>query len=48
MEEWKTSTDRRARNGLSSMSVDGNRKLVKKLVEKEVMYGTTEGFDGLS
>ena len=33
---------------MSSMSVDGNRKLVKKLVEKEVMYGTTEGFDGLS
>ena len=48
MEEQKTSMDRRARNGPSSMSVDGNRKLVKKAAEKKVKYGTTEGFDGPS
>ena len=48
MEERKPSTDRRAHNRPSSMSVDGNKKLVKKAAKKEVKYGKTEGHNGLS
>ena len=43
MEERKTSIVRHASKRLSSMSVDGNRKLVKKVAVKDVIYGMTEG-----
>ena len=42
MEEWKSSADRGACNKPSSISVDGNRKLVNKDAENEVKYGMTE------
>ena len=47
MGEQKPSTDRRAHNGLSSMSVDGNGKLVKKALKK-VKYGIMEDLDSVS
>ena len=46
MEEPKPSMDSCAGNRPTSLSVDGNRKLVKKAAEKEVRYGTMEGLDG--
>lgn len=48
MKKQKPSTDRRALNEPSSLSIDVNSELEKKAVEKEAQCGTTGGFDGPS
>ncbi len=48
VEKRKPSTDHRALNGLSSLSVDGNTESEKKASEKEAKCGTTGGLNGPS
>ena len=40
--EWNPLTDRRACNGLSYLSVEGNRKLMKKAAKNYAKYGLTD------
>ena len=44
----KPLTDRRACNGPSNLSVEGNRELMKKSNRKRAKYRMTEDHDGLS
>ena len=45
MEERKPLTGPCSCNGPTSMSVDGNKMLLKKAAKKAVKYGTTEDHD---